>query len=431
MNLMKNNNSIILIQCLALALILSCHQENKSQIVNDKHLNHLYEEILIDDEEMAIIHIYAEYPNYEWVDDADEGTACIDDVARAVIFYIKDYNYNGNESSLNRAQKLIKFILHMQSENGYFYNFIFSDHTINKEHENSINRAVWWSWRALWALTESYPVMEELDTQLSNRILEAAKKLVENTKNEFPRAKEMTVIEGIQLPKWLPYEYASDQAALLIIALTNYYNMTTDKSVIDIVDLLADGIIMMQINNSQSKFHGAFLSWQNHWHGWGNSQSYALLQAYQISKNQQYLDSALMEIDNFYNELFSRKYLNNFSVRIKESEVILNEVEQFSQIAYSFRPMVFAALEAFKISGKEKYIEDAVNYSNWFFGDNHQHEQIYFPETGLCYDGLNETNVNKNSGAESTIESLLLFQELEQNEIAKSYLNKVISKNEQ
>ncbi len=39
---------------------------------------------------------------------------------------------------------------------------------------------------------------------------------------------------------------------------------------------------MMQINDSEFEFNGAFLSWQNTWHAWGNSQSYALLKAYQV-----------------------------------------------------------------------------------------------------------------------------------------------------
>ena len=84
--------------------------------------------------------------------------------------------------------------------------------------------------------------------------------------------------------------------------------------------------------------------------------------------------------------------------------------------------MVFAALEAHKITGEKKYAVYAANYAGWFFGDNNQNEQIYFPDTGICFDGLNENSVNNNSGAESTIEALLLLQEIEQNEIAFSTL---------
>ena len=40
---------------------------------------------------MAIIHIYSNYPDYAYVGDDDEGIACIDDAARAAIFYLEYY----------------------------------------------------------------------------------------------------------------------------------------------------------------------------------------------------------------------------------------------------------------------------------------------------------------------------------------------------
>ncbi len=423
MNYTKRNISSLVILSFVLASVISCNLDSKPKLVNDKHLNHLYEEIVADGNDMAIIHIYAEYPSYDWVDDSDEGTSCVDDVARAVVFYVKDYAYNGNDQSRIRAQKLIKFILHMQSGNGYFYNFIFSDTRINKDHPNSVNNPNWWSWRALWALTEAYPVLKDLNTELSEKILIAMKKVVENIKSEFLQVQGTRIIEGIKFPRWLPYEYAADQASILMIGLSNYQSIIADKSVEEIINHFANGIIMMQVNNPKFEFHGVFLSWQNNWHGWGNLQSYALLKAYNIYKNQRYLESALLEIDHFYNELFNRKYLNQFSISSDNGNFKLNKVEHYSQIAYSFRPMVYAALEAFKITGDKKYIKYATSYSKWFFGDNHQNQKIYFPETGICYDGLNETKVNKNSGAESTLEALLLFQEIEQNDIPQFHLN--------
>jgi len=52
---------------------------------------------------------------------------------------------------------------------------------------------------------------------------------------------------------------------------------------------------------------------------------------------------------------------------------------------------------------------------------------MYFPLSGICYDGINSQNViNKNSGAESTIEALLSLLTLEQNQIAINTLNYVL-----
>jgi hypothetical protein len=43
----------------------------------------------------------------------------------------------------------------------------------------------------------------------------------------------------------------------------------------------------------------------------------------------------------------------------------------------------------------------------WFLGNNRLHQIIYNPCTGGCYDGLEETNVNLNQGAESTVSYLM------------------------
>ena len=44
---------------------------------------------------------------------------------------------------------------------------------------------------------------------------------------------------------------------------------------------------------------------------------------------------------------------------------------------------------------------------NWFLGKNHLHQIIYNPCTGGCYDGLEDTYVNLNQGAESTVSYLM------------------------
>jgi hypothetical protein len=50
---------------------------------------------------------------------------------------------------------------------------------------------------------------------------------------------------------------------------------------------------------------------------------------------------------------------------------------------------------------------------NWFLGHNRLHQIIYNPCTGGCYDGLEESNVNLNQGAESTVSYLMARLTLE------------------
>ncbi|MGE5811979.1 MAG: hypothetical protein ACM339_10775, partial [Ignavibacteria bacterium] len=125
---------------------------NCSSLVNTFHLDFLYEEIKVDGEEMGIIHIYSNYPGYKWTADDDEGIACVDDAARASVFYLKHYLHENNAESLNKSKMLINFLLYMQAENGFFYNFIWEDHSINTNYRTSVAEPNWWSWRALWAL---------------------------------------------------------------------------------------------------------------------------------------------------------------------------------------------------------------------------------------------------------------------------------------
>jgi hypothetical protein len=44
---------------------------------------------------------------------------------------------------------------------------------------------------------------------------------------------------------------------------------------------------------------------------------------------------------------------------------------------------------------------------NWFLGANRLQQIVYNPCTGGCYDGLEETHVNLNQGAESTLSYLM------------------------
>ena len=56
---------------------------------------------------MGIIHIYSNYPDYKWIGDDDEGIACVDDAARAALFYMKYYNLTSDTDSFEKAGNLV------------------------------------------------------------------------------------------------------------------------------------------------------------------------------------------------------------------------------------------------------------------------------------------------------------------------------------
>ena len=81
--------------------------------------------------------------------------------------------------------------------------------------------------------------------------------------------------------------------------------------------------------------------------------------------------------------------------------------------------MVYALLEAYKITSDTSYAIQAGQIAKWFTGKNPANEVMYNPHSGIIYDGIeNENMINKNSGAESTIEGLLTLLRISQNRIA-------------
>ncbi len=68
--------------------------------------------------------------------------------------------------------------------------------------------------------------------------------------------------------------------------------------------------------------------------------------------------------------------------------------------------MAEACLEAWTITGDSVWSDRVLTCGRWLAGDNDSRFPLYDPETGACYDGLEESGVNRNQGAESTISGL-------------------------
>ena len=418
--LFKFKNSIVF-TLIAFLCFTSCLDKKETKLaiatsVNLDHFNHLFKEIELNGKEVAIVHIYSEYPNYDFEIEPNEGFTCVDDVARAIVMLSKYLEENENDIEvLNKIKLLTEFVLQMQHENGYFNNFIWNDLSINKTYKTSVAELNWWSFRALWGLESAYGLLKS-DKELAGRIATASEKLLLNIKRDIPiNNREIEILETLKVPTWLPQKYAADQSALLILGLLKNYERTTDEEIVLLVDALAKGIMVMQKGDANNYPFGAFMSWQNLWHAWGNGQSYSLLKAGQKFNNQEYIDSALKEIDNFYPYLLKNGFAEAFWIQKNEdNKYIETKRNSYPQITYGLRPMIWAASEAYYYSKNDKYLQLANELESWLSGNNVAKTVIYHPETGICFDGIkSKEEVSRNSGAESTIESLLIMMEME------------------
>ncbi|HZW70726.1 MAG TPA: hypothetical protein VFF57_07605 [Hanamia sp.] len=398
-----------------------------SSLVNTAHLDYLTVPVTFPDGVSAGgVYVYANAPDYHLTPAEGEGYTCVDDVSRAALVYLRKSNFSTDSSVQSKALKLINFLLEMQSANGYFYNFLLNGTQINTNGNTSINNPEWWSWRALQTLTEGWSLVKSINPTLAAKMNNAVGKLVSAIKTDLVNLPKTTkVVNGITVPEWLPAGSGTDQAALLIVGLISYCSMTNDAVIKSYIQQLADGIILMQPGDSNHFPYNAFLSWENTWHAYGNTQAYALFKAGEFLNDSKYTLAAFSEVDNFYPWLLQNGFKASFDVVNNGGILQETNEKQYDQIAYGISPMVLAATEAYRLTSNEKYADMAGHIGAWFFGANDAGQNMYSKETGLCFDGLTSSSkVNMNSGAESTIEALLALERIEAFPAIVTELNK-------
>lgn len=88
------------------------------------------------------------------------------------------------------------------------------------------------------------------------------------------------------------------------------------------------------------------------------------------------------------------------------------ERARFDQQPVEAQAMVSACLEAYRLTGDNRWRKEARRAFEWFIGRNDLNLPIYDPTTGGCRDGLHPDRANENQGAESTLAFLQALLEL-------------------
>jgi hypothetical protein len=88
------------------------------------------------------------------------------------------------------------------------------------------------------------------------------------------------------------------------------------------------------------------------------------------------------------------------------------ERARFDQQPVEAQAMISACLEAYRITGDNRWRKEARRVFEWFLGRNDLNRPIYDPNTGGCRDGLHADRANENQGAESTLAFLQALLEL-------------------
>ena len=396
------------------------NSSEKPTLLSFAHLQKLSETIRMGGELVDIVHVYAKYPDYQWIEAQDagiEGTACVDDGARAGILYLKEFERSGNLEALASAKRHLSFVLKMQSKGGNFYNFVRSDHSINTEGRTSLATFDWWSVRAFCCLAHGLRVFSHCDKAFAAKLEQSLLRIFPIIKKGAGSLTGFHEEKGFKIPRWLVSEGAADVSSELIIGLTEYYRFRPDDEIARIIRILASGLILMQEGDGTKYPFGLFRSSGTVWHAWGNSQNQALAYAGRILQDFAMIASAEKEANGFYCRLL-------IGGMMKECDITdPTQAKEFEQIAYAIRPMVAGFAQLYRATHKREYLVMAGLAGSWLFGNNPANEPVYDIKTGRGYDGIGiEKKINLNSGAESTIEALLAVMETEDFLLARPYL---------
>lgn len=388
----------------------------QKSLVNFNHVQHLTERIHLNGDSVDIIHIYADYPSYNWVDASEEGIACVDDAGRAAVAYLRNYELTKDRRSAVRAKELLKFVLALQADDGQFYNFIYGDRSINRNGITSFKSFGWWAARGVWCFGLGYRIFEKEDPQFAVLLDAGIKRTFFHLDTMLLRYNKKRDIDGLSIPRWLLYESGSDATTELVMGLIEYYRATKDEKVKSYIEKLCDGMIEMQSGDAATFPYGVHRSWETMWHAWGNGQTQVLAEAGRVLKNKKMIESARREADGFYIRLLIQGFKREFDV------ADTTKYREFEQIAYDLRPIVVGLVRLYEATGEKKYLAMGELATSWFFGNNAAGAIMYDATTGRGYDGIRSASeVNKNSGAESTIEALMAIQEIERHSSTKSF----------
>lgn len=395
------------------------------------HLDELTDVIKIQNQndEMLKVYTYAKYPDYKPIGALNdpinglEGEACVDDVARAVIVYLKHYSYYKDSHSLTKAKQGLNFVMYMQDPDGEFYNFMLPGLKISKNGPTSYKAINFWGARAIWSLSWGYQVFKDIDIEYGEKISGHLEKGINALERIIKKNNTTIPFNDKQVPKWMEL-MGSDCISVCVLGLVKYYELKPSNKLSGLITELCEVISKTQFGSFTEFPFSAFISYVKNpdtWHGWGNRQTHALTRAGSILKRLDWIKAAENEAENFYSHLLASDIVG-----------VMNPYPDLKveQIAYTISPMIQGLLSLYEVTNKKKYAQYAGLITTWFYGNNISGKQMFIPEKGLVFDGICRDKVNMDSGAESTIEGIMSLMDIQHNPVAKKYIQyKEVSKN--
>ncbi|MBW8687521.1 glycosyltransferase [Chitinophaga rhizophila] len=294
---------------------------------------------------------------------------CTDDNSRALMLTALAWHQGRYPEALKLMSVYLSFVHYMQTDDGYFHNFMRYDKQIifDGSSEDAYGRTI----MALGYLVAFGPAPQMMKTA-EDIFLKAA-----------PHMDNLVSLRGI----------ANSLVGLCVFAKSQDNN----SQQLELINLLADKLIAEYHRYSEDSWcwFEEVLTYDN------GILPLALVHAYEITRNDSYLQTALEAIHFLETKVFHDDILypvGNDGWASKGGDTALFDQQPLDAMA-----MVLFYQQAYQVTGDKHHLDRLMQSWQWFLGSNALGLPLYDEITGGCADGLQPDRVNENQGAESTI----------------------------
>ena len=365
--------------------------------LNYAHLHHLTRDLTVAGRATRVVALYATAPDYRPTGsparDGYEGIASVDDAARAAIVHLRAYELTRDTLAREEALGLLSFVAAMEQGDGEFVNFVDTLGRLNRTAPSSRQSMTYWGARAVWALGEAVRVLgpERPDA------IAPLRPALDRAVNRLARDVSAGRLLGGSAT-------ATAEALLGLLALQQ---AEPSPNVARVAGRAAELLAPLAVGTARRPPWSARLDRADApWHAWGSRSTQALAEAAVVLQRPDLAAAARAEADG----LWARFLLaGHFPEQVSPD----GRAKWFPQIAYGVSPIVEGYLALAEATGERRYAVFAGLAAAWFVGANTAGELMYDERTGRTFDGIDgatAAQVNRNSGAESTVEALLALQ---------------------
>ena len=301
----------------------------------------------------------------------------LDDNARALVATCMSFKMEGTEEKIEQIRLYLSFIKFCQQPEGDFLNYVDQDKNFTDQNkEVNLDDS---NGRALWAL--GYLLL--LKGTVPNDIITEAEKMFEMS---------------------IPHVGKIDSPRAMAFAIKGFYyrqKVVKSQKNIDIIKTFANQLVALYKHEATEKWE-----WFESWLTYANSVlPEAMLYTWLITKEPIYKDIAKTSFNFLLEHTFNENGIEVISNKtwLQKGKEAGRFGEQPIDVAYT----IMTLAKFYDVLNDEDYRDKMIIAFNWFLGSNRLHQIIYNPCTGGCYDGLEETHVNLNQGAESTVSYLM------------------------